>query len=117
MKIVNVQYLRFVAATLVVCGHALGAIAGFYGPHRPFDFPSGAGVDLFFAISGFIMVHTSVKHFGSSASIRTFLVRRVAPHRSFVLGRESPGDPPGADRASSRIFRDGLSGIAVLYPI
>lgn len=80
MKIANVQYLRFIAATLVVCGHAFGAIAGFYGPRSEMvlTLGTGAGVDLFFAISGFIMVHTSMRHFGTTESVRSFLVRRIA---------------------------------------
>ncbi len=38
---------------------------------------AGAGVDLFFVISGFVMVYSSERLFGDRASLRTFLTRRA----------------------------------------
>lgn len=40
--------------------------------------PWGAGVDIFFVISGFIMVHASERLFGAEGGSRAFLARRVA---------------------------------------
>src|SRR3954453_23077189 len=41
-------------------------------------FPWAAGVDVFFVISGFIMVHASARLFGAPDGGRIFLARRVA---------------------------------------
>ena len=41
-------------------------------------YPLAAGVDLFFVISGFIMVYSSEDMFGRSGAPRTFLLRRIA---------------------------------------
>ena len=78
----NIQVLRAVAAFLVVVGHAaheteaLSAVTG-----RPaVAFPAvnwGFGVDIFFVISGFIMVYTSVDLFGRPGAWRIFLTRRL----------------------------------------
>ena len=70
----SVQALRAVAALAVVFYHVESGINGWFAPaHR---LPSGeigaAGVDLFFLVSGFIMVVTS-----TTISPRTFLVRRI----------------------------------------
>jgi len=79
----GVQALRAVAALLVVFGHAaheLETIAERIG-HAPIDasvLHSGGGVDIFFVISGFIMVHTSADRFGRPDAWRTFLTRRIA---------------------------------------
>ena len=56
----NVQLLRGIAALMVVVLHSVGrAIRAEteIGPFGPFDPWGNAGVDLFFVISGFIMVH------------------------------------------------------------
>lgn len=79
----GVQALRAVAALLVVFGHAtheLETIAERIG-HAPIDasfLHSGGGVDIFFVISGFIMVHTSADRFGRPDAWRIFLTRRIA---------------------------------------
>lgn len=70
--LINIQYLRAVAALMVVWVHA----------REQFDwlkvqFPSGAGaagVDLFFVISGFIMVYTT---YGKKISPLDFMLRRI----------------------------------------
>ena len=79
----GVQLLRAAAATLIVVGHTQTALAllapsqgGAYA--RWNVLPWGASVDLFFVISGFIMVHASRSLFGAAGGWRTFLRRRVA---------------------------------------
>ncbi|MDH7794755.1 MULTISPECIES: acyltransferase [unclassified Beijerinckia] len=78
-----VQALRALAALSVVLGHAL---------HETLSFPgmtggsfstfvmdrSGAGVDLFFAISGFVMIYASQKLFATQGAGWKFLFRRIA---------------------------------------
>lgn len=79
-KIDSIQHLRALAAGVVVLGHAMGfsvVLCGATTCHflRP-DWPTGAGVDLFFLISGFIMVLSSARLFGSPLGWRDFLLRR-----------------------------------------
>lgn len=76
-----VQVLRAAAAIFVVVSHAshelarmlVSADSGFNEKLFPGDF----GVDLFFMISGFIMVYTNWDHFGLPGAMRTFLTRRL----------------------------------------
>lgn len=58
-EIDNIQILRAIAALLVVSNHLLGSIYG-----GIFKFNGGLGVDIFFIISGFLMVYTQKKHRG-----------------------------------------------------
>lgn len=79
--LVNIQFLRFIAAMLVVLyhtsdhvfasGHQLGPVYGF-GKAAGF-----AGVDVFFVISGFIMAWTTQTSSGLAASV-SFARRRAA---------------------------------------
>lgn len=82
--VANVQILRFVAATLVLIGHAqheaqdlaIGAFTLWIPVPWPF------GVDIFFVISGFVMAHTCVGSFQKPGIFGEFLKRRwlrVAP--------------------------------------
>ncbi len=76
-----VQLLRALAATLVVVGHLKGAAwthQGELGPFPRIAFFGGAGVDLFFAISGFIIVHAGLRLLHEDHPGRTFLLRRLA---------------------------------------
>ena len=75
-RIDSVQFLRGVAATAVAMGHAL-AVASKVGYKIGFIPPTGAGVDLFFFISGFIMVLSSKNFFNRTGAWRTFLKRRL----------------------------------------
>ena len=80
-QITSIQVLRAIAALVVVIGHAqhdaavtAARLGGAFG--RSFLLPWGAGVDLFFVISGFIMVHASRDLFARPGGARQFLIRR-----------------------------------------
>lgn len=82
MPIISIQILRAVAALSVAIGHS----QNFFAPHaeragiafeRSNLLPWGAGVDLFFVISGFIMVVSSERLFGTTGATWTFLGRRL----------------------------------------
>jgi peptidoglycan/LPS O-acetylase OafA/YrhL len=77
----NIQFLRFVAAMLVVLYHSAAGLPAsdsafqvIFSGGRSLGF---AGVDIFFVISGFIMAHTSNSHAGASDSFE-FARRRLA---------------------------------------
>ncbi|WP_048863219.1 acyltransferase family protein, partial [Acidisphaera rubrifaciens] len=79
-----VQVLRAAAALSVVVLHITqqaGALVGTpgvapYGWLRPL--PWDAGVDVFFVISGFVMLWSSAALFGPPGGVRLFLLRRIA---------------------------------------
>lgn len=79
----NIQGLRGVAALVVVMAHVSGT-DGF--EERTFgvswtswaNLPANTGVDLFFVISGVIMVVTTWRTFDEPGSSRRFLLRRIA---------------------------------------
>jgi exopolysaccharide production protein ExoZ len=77
--VVWVQILRAVAALAVMLAHA-HSWATFLGiGDYVFDFPIGAaGVDLFFVISGFVMVQASTDLFGKPGASANFFLRRLA---------------------------------------
>ena len=77
--IIWVHLLRAVAAPAVMFAHVhQSALATGIGDYVP-DFAVGAaGVDLFFVISGFVMVIASASLFGHAASPVYFFLRRVA---------------------------------------
>jgi exopolysaccharide production protein ExoZ len=74
-----IQWLRALAALAIAVHHALheAALAGGSASLQGI-LPLEAGVDLFFVISGFVMVHASRDMFGSPAAILPFLRRRLA---------------------------------------
>ncbi len=82
-QIESIQALRAVAALLVVFAHAAHETEAI-GPRvglsaiDPSFMHGGIGVDIFFVISGFIMVHTSAELFGQPGAWRVFLGRRIA---------------------------------------
>lgn len=82
-QLYGIQVLRAFAA-LMIAVHHVQADAGFLAARAgtPFSpshlLPWTAGVDLFFVISGFIMVHSSAGLFDRPDGARLFIARRVA---------------------------------------
>jgi peptidoglycan/LPS O-acetylase OafA/YrhL len=80
-KIYSIQVLRGIAALAVVFYH-LGLVEKKYSPGQtllPDGFAAGrSGVDLFFVISGFIMVLITRKNWGGKSNSAHFLVHRFA---------------------------------------
>jgi peptidoglycan/LPS O-acetylase OafA/YrhL len=79
-KLEWVQALRGIAALMVVLTHARLFL---YGTEwdafaRRFMLPAAQGVDLFFLVSGFIMVYTTVRSDGSAHYAADFLIKRFA---------------------------------------
>ena len=82
-KLLLVQILRGAAALSIAALHAehdAVALAAATGQVwvSPFDLPWAAGVDVFFVISGFIMVHASMDLFQREGAPGAFLARRIA---------------------------------------
>jgi peptidoglycan/LPS O-acetylase OafA/YrhL len=79
-SLVSIQVLRALAATAVLVGHLNPEFATF-GPKAHAllpDFSVGAyGVDLFFVISGFVMVYASERYFGQPGGPKQFFLRRL----------------------------------------
>ena len=73
----GVQALRGLAAMLVVLYHATQMVAERLGAGHVLNF-GASGVDLFFPISGFVMVLTTHRHWGQAGKARDFLLRRLA---------------------------------------
>ncbi|MEA2879287.1 MAG: exopolysaccharide production protein ExoZ [Hyphomicrobiales bacterium] len=77
----SIQLLRAVAALGVLTLHAatekVAYLGGEPGPFKNFLL-GAAGVDLFFVISGFVMVYSSESLFGRADAPRKFLLRRLA---------------------------------------
>lgn len=79
----GVQGLRAVAALSVVILHVANEAGGFYGTPEvsPYPwtqlFPLGAGVDLFFVISGFVMAWTCWNAWGQPGAPGRFMARRL----------------------------------------
>ena len=109
-RIMSLQILRFVAASMVVLHHSAGlakAMAGSAGVlgYRHLSDVAGAGVDIFFVISGFIITRTGPLAEPRPTGAQFFLRRwgRVAP-LFYVLtvptlltyGIASPVSPYGA---------------------
>jgi exopolysaccharide production protein ExoZ len=77
--IVSVQALRAIAALAVVLCHFDQLNAWLAGRKDPYPLDQlSSGVDLFFVISGFVMVYSSGDLFGAKGGWLTFFTRRVA---------------------------------------
>ncbi|MBO9710959.1 MAG: acyltransferase [Caulobacter sp.] len=80
-KLNNLQILRAVAALLVVFAHAVhevGDEAVRQGrAFLPTVIPGPFGVEIFFVISGFIILFISYEKFGRPGYIKTFLLNRI----------------------------------------
>jgi exopolysaccharide production protein ExoZ len=76
----NVQALRAIAALMVIVVHAY-AVESTYLPGRPWTTPfhilGTYGVDLFFVISGVVMLVSTATWFGEKSAPRRFLARRA----------------------------------------
>jgi exopolysaccharide production protein ExoZ len=73
-----IQYLRALAAMMVVCHHALGQIPGNLNLIHATEFGT-AGVDLFFVISGFIMFVTTTEKPLTPREFFALRIVRVVP--------------------------------------
>lgn len=78
----HVHMLRGIAALLVVLFHALMYCRKYVGTtsmHEFYEFESlgAVGVDIFFIISGFIMVYVSYEKFGQKKASVDYLIRRI----------------------------------------
>ncbi|HEY3695971.1 acyltransferase [Phenylobacterium sp.] len=80
--IVSVQVLRFAAAAIVLFAHLEDRLGGFgdrYGfVYRKVGFAGVFGVEIFFVISGFIMLHIGWGKFGAPGAVGDFFRHRVA---------------------------------------
>ena len=81
MTLHNLQALRGVACLMVVGFHLAGWETEGYGLRTPvigaFKWFGFAGVDLFFALSGFIIAYTNARNLGRPAAVPGYLVRRL----------------------------------------
>ncbi|MDE1162357.1 MAG: acyltransferase [Acidobacteriaceae bacterium] len=76
-KYLGLQILRFVAAFMVLVTHsgyyASERLAGGFGYWKN----GAAGVDIFFVLSGFVMIYSSTKLFGDPKGWKIFAERRI----------------------------------------
>lgn len=78
--LLSIQILRAVAALGVLAHHTAHEVAAKTGVSVPFNelVVGAGGVDLFFVISGFVMVYASERLFGRPGAPRVFFLRRLA---------------------------------------
>lgn len=80
-KLESLQALRALAALLVVLSHALHEASGFLAAQgiafKDKIIPGDAGVDIFFVLSGFIMVYVSAGQWGQPGAAQRFFLRRL----------------------------------------
>jgi peptidoglycan/LPS O-acetylase OafA/YrhL len=71
-----IQVLRVLAAEFVVIRHVTGLLHGRSAEHQTW-MNGGAGVDIFFVVSGFVMMISSNPLIATAHPARTFLARRL----------------------------------------
>jgi peptidoglycan/LPS O-acetylase OafA/YrhL len=75
------QAWRALAAFLVVAGHAnyeaLSVMKSTGMPYSYIRYPGGTGVEIFFVISGFVIVYASRNLMGRAGSWKAFILRRI----------------------------------------
>lgn len=80
-KLIHLQILRAIAASLVVANHTFGSLettrVNFRDYERSGDLLGGVGVCAFFILSGLIMVRQSSDRFGAPRSPFVFLYHRI----------------------------------------
>ena len=85
-KLDSIQILRAVAAIAVVGVHSIARAARTFPVQAPHSFLANyhdlfrlgtAGVDIFFVISGFVMMYVHYDQFGERTAPRRFLARRI----------------------------------------
>ncbi len=123
--LLSVQMLRALAATMVVLHHVqLNLALGFGLPDALPNLSVGsAGVDIFFGISGFVMVISSDRLFGQPRAARTFIIRRLirivplywAVTTLYVVS--ASGGYPLAHTAASYLFVPHASPGGAMQPI
>jgi exopolysaccharide production protein ExoZ len=77
MKLITIQYLRGFASFLVLIEHIAWKGKQYLGDPLNWFHIGGAGVDIFFIISGFIMCHTTTARHDTIQGVGTFLKKRV----------------------------------------
>ena len=76
-SLVSIQALRAIASLLVFWGNAINAVTSKVAAEFPHLY-GPFGVDLFFVISGFVMVYSSERLFGQPGAPMTFFAMRLA---------------------------------------
>lgn len=76
-KLIGVQYMRALASMMVLVGHVIAEAEHYFGVHLPLDIiPWTRGVDIFFVISGFIIMVSSQKYYDIQNGVGVFLRNR-----------------------------------------